>query len=97
MKENLHVSDGSAGAIWLVDAVSGRNNAPNIEQFNTMPERTSNVPRQPYFSMKNPMRGAKMNVPKPDPATAIPFHFELHDVQNKINKNPIKNNLNLKC
>lgn len=67
------MSDCSAGAICRVDdVVSGRNRAPNMAQFKTIPDSTKKVPRQPYSSMKKVMRGAKINVPSPLPATAIP-------------------------
>lgn len=68
-----HVSSCSAGAICRVlDAVNGRNNAPNTAQFKTIPESTNKVPRQVYSKIRKFIRGAKMNVPRPDPATAIP-------------------------
>lgn len=70
--EHLHASDCSAGAICRVEAVSGRNRAPNAQQFSTIPESTNNVPRHPYSRMNKSMSGAKMNVPSPLPATAIP-------------------------
>lgn len=54
-------------------AVNGRNNAPNMAQFNTIPDKTNKVPRQPYSFMKKFMSGEKINVPSPDPATAIPM------------------------
>lgn len=41
-----------------------------------MPESTINVPRQPYSRMSKSIKGAKINVPKPDPATAIPLQNE---------------------
>lgn len=73
--EHLHASDCSAGAICRVEAVSGRNRAPNAAQFSTIPESTNNVPRHPYSRMNKSMSGAKMNVPNPLPATAIPVQY----------------------
>lgn len=71
-KRYVHASCGSAGAICRLDAVNGRNRPPNTAQFSTMPESTINVPRHPYSRMNKSMSGAKINVPSPDPATAIP-------------------------
>lgn len=60
-------------SVFCVDDATGRNRDPNKAQFNTIPESTSKVLRQPNWPMKNATSGAKMNVPRPDPATAIPF------------------------
>lgn len=49
---HLHASDGSAGAICRVEAVNGRNNAPNAAQLSTTPDSTNKVPRHPYSTMR---------------------------------------------
>lgn len=57
----------------FLDDWSGRNKHPNIAQFNTTPDKMSNVTRHPYSWLKWATRGARMNVPNPEPDTAVPF------------------------
>lgn len=52
---------------------NGRNRAPNEAQINIIPDSALNVPRHPYFSIKNETSGAIKNVPTPDPDKLIPF------------------------
>lgn len=79
MTEHLHASCASADeSRRCLDGTNGRNRAPKTAQFNTTPESTINVPRHPYSRINNSISGAKMNVPSPDPATAIPFFFSMN-------------------
>lgn len=55
-----------------------------------MPDSTINVPRQPYSRMNKSISGAKINVPNPEPATAIPVEMY------KVNKIGLSFNSNLK-
>uniref|UniRef100_A0A1A9ZB78 Uncharacterized protein n=1 Tax=Glossina pallidipes TaxID=7398 RepID=A0A1A9ZB78_GLOPL len=54
----------------------GLNMAPNIMQFRTIPPIINNAPLQPKLPIKCSVKGAKTNVPKPDPHTAIPVAKE---------------------
>lgn len=65
--------NGSSG-IFRVDDFNGRNSDPNAAHIKTITESTNIVMRQPNFWMHIAISGAKMNVPRPDPATAIPFN-----------------------
>lgn len=49
-----------------------RNIAPNIMQFNTIPAIINIAPRHVYDVTNSSVNGANINVPKPEPHTAIP-------------------------
>uniref|UniRef100_A0A1B0ALY6 Uncharacterized protein n=1 Tax=Glossina palpalis gambiensis TaxID=67801 RepID=A0A1B0ALY6_9MUSC len=70
----------SINAFFLIFASlgtsKGLNMAPNIIQFRTIPPIINNAPLQPKLPIKCSVKGAKTNVPKPEPHTAIPVAKE---------------------
>lgn len=56
----------------VLTGAKGLNIAPNIVQIKTIPDITRRDPCHPYFEIRTSISGAKMNVPKPDPQTAMP-------------------------
>src|SRR6218665_4147958 len=50
--------------------------APQTTKFSIKPPMTMKDPRQEYSWISQSVSGAKMNVPMPDPATAIPNNIE---------------------
>lgn len=57
---------------------NGRNNAPNRIQTSTMPAMINIAPRHPKLLIRMSVSGEKMNVPRPEPHTAIPVMQHQH-------------------
>lgn len=74
--KNLIACDIPICSVFRAEAANGRKKDPNMQQFNTIPDSTNNVWRQPNSLMKNATSGANTNVPKPEPATAIPMAMD---------------------
>jgi len=55
--------------------------APQTTKFSIKPPMTMKDPRQEYSWISQSVSGAKMNVPMPDPATAIPKNIEKNTFQ----------------
>lgn len=67
------VPNGSSGIFRIDVGFNGRNSEPNAAHIKTVTDKTSIVLRQPNSLMHNAISGAKINVPSPDPATAMPI------------------------
>ena len=58
--------------LTAVSAARGRKMAPHTMVLSMMAEMMRRVPRHWYLSSSNSVKGAKMVVPMPEPATAMP-------------------------
>lgn len=73
------IPNGSSG-IFRVDDFNGRKSDPNAPHIKTIADSTNIVFRQPNFWIKNATSGANMNVPSPEPATAIPLRANYNKI-----------------
>lgn len=78
------IPNGSSGIFRDDLGFNGRNSDPNTAHIKTVTDKTSIVLRQPNSLMHNAISGAKINVPRPDPATAIPVESESAMKMNQI-------------